>query len=94
LWQNTAPGNRETIRIHAEPSHDVDVCLEVVVGIASYVAGIAIGNIARFVSECVPGGRAFAIFIPATFNLIGSSSRTEVKVWGKLGIGCHGGVWP
>src|SRR3954462_10899836 len=42
------------------------------IGVAGYVSGVAVLDLARRVCEAVPDGFGFAVFVPRAFDLVGS----------------------
>ena len=87
LRQHPAPGDGEAVGVHLHLGHNVDVGLKIVIGVAGHVAGVAVFDFARLADENVPGGRPFAVGVPAAFDLVGGGRGAKVEVLGKLGEG-------
>src|SRR5580700_1846499 len=76
--------------------HQRDIFSPPVIGIASYIARIAVPDLAGSVGEAVPNGLAFAIFVPRALDLVGGGSGAPKKSLGKRHVWrcaeLHGGA--
>ena len=81
---NASPGEGETVCFHTHLLHQVDIFLPVVIEIAGHLTvRLLIGTFKRII---VCYGHAFAIFVPAAFDLKCRGGSAPEKIFRKI---CH-----
>src|SRR5208282_6588325 len=81
------PGNRKPVAVQVHRLQERDVFAKAVIGIAGYVAGVAVLDFAGSVRETVPDRFALTVFIPCTFDLIGGGSCAPEETLGERVLG-------
>ncbi len=89
LRAHATPGDREAIRIHFQLGHDRHIGLEVVVGVAGNITRVSILDLPGLAHKHIPDRGAFAIGIPAAFNLVGGGGGAEGETVGELRVAVH-----
>ena len=85
--KDPGPGNRESIRIHAEIGHDRHIPGIPVVVIIGYVAGRTVRDLAWRVGEGIPNAGAAAVLAYRAFDLVRGRCRPPDKVgWEALHV--------
>ena len=84
---NSRPGNREAVAVQIHRPHQRNVFAPAMIGVAGYVAGVAILDFARGVREAVPDGFALAVFFPRAFNLVSGSGGAPIEIPGESNWG-------
>ncbi len=79
---NARPGNREAVAVQVHRSQQRHVFATAMIGVAGYVAGVAILDFAGSMGEAVPDGFAFAVFFPRAFDLVGGGGCAPEETWG------------
>ena len=77
---NARPGNREAVAVQIHRAQERDVFLPAMIGIAGYVAGVAILDLAGSMREAVPDRFALAVFLPRAFDLISGGGRAPEEI--------------
>lgn len=70
VGNHAGPGDGEAVGVCAGGFQQGDVFVGAVVGVAGDVTGAAVGGFAGGVGEGVPDGRAAAVLLCGTFNLV------------------------
>jgi hypothetical protein len=84
LRKDTRPRNRKPKSGDMQLSEELNVLKIAMVEVARDIAGFAAVNFSRAVDKVIPDGRAFAIGLPAAFNLIGGDGNAPVKVRAEI----------
>src|SRR4029078_7172122 len=83
LRQDARPGNREAVGPQTQLLHQRDILAPAVVVVAGQVAGAAVLDTPWRMSKAIPDRLALAVFIPGTFDLVGSGCRAPQEALGK-----------
>src|SRR5438132_4184458 len=89
FWKNATPRNTESIGGEAEVAHECDVGFVAVIVIAGNVAGVAVRDETRRVTESMPDARPRAIGERRSFDLIRSGRRTPEEGGREQIVLCH-----
>ena len=81
------PRNRKAVTVQIHRAQQRNIFLPAMIGIASYIARVAILDFARGMREAVPDRFALAVCLPRAFDLIGGSSRAPEKIPGEWNLG-------
>src|SRR5580704_15120687 len=81
------PGNREAVAVQVHGAQEREVFAKAMIGVAGYVAGVAILDFAGGMGEAVPDGFALAVLVPRAFDLVrgGGGAPEEALGEGNLG---------
>jgi len=80
LREYSTPAEGHAICVEAEVPHDGDILAESVVVIRRDVSRNVVSHLAGSVSERIPDGCSFAVFVPCPFDLEGARGDTELEV--------------
>ena len=84
--QDARPGGRKAVGVHPHLGHQVDIGLQVVVGIDRSLRGLLVLAKTRGVHEGVPDRETLAVLVPAAFDLEGGCGGAEQEAFGKLRV--------
>ena len=83
IREDPRPGDRETVGLHAQRLHELDVLREAMVLIDRDIAGLALGYLAGLVRKGIPDRGFASVLLGGAFHLVGSGGASPQEGVGE-----------